>query len=54
MLYRLYDAAGRQDFENLPKLGAHLFRHTFAVSFIQAGGEIYHLSRLMGHSQIEH
>lgn len=51
LLYRLYDTAGRQHFQGL-KLGAHLFRHTFATRFIEAGGDVYKLSRLMGHSQI--
>ncbi len=51
ILYRLYDKAGRQHYQGL-KLGAHLFRHTFAVRFIEAGGDVYKLSRLMGHSQI--
>lgn len=50
-LYALYDKAGRRHYQGL-KLGAHLFRHTFAVRFIEAGGDVYKLSRLMGHSQI--
>ena len=32
---------------------AHKFRHFFAVQFLLAGGEIYKLSRLMGHSSVK-
>ncbi len=31
----------------------HTFRHTFAVNFLQCTGDIYKLSRLMGHSSVE-
>jgi site-specific recombinase XerD len=31
----------------------HTLRHTFATNFLLQGGEIYHLSRLMGHSDIK-
>lgn len=30
----------------------HLLRHTFASSFIRAGGNIYTLSRLLGHASV--
>jgi integrase/recombinase XerD len=30
----------------------HLFRHQFAVTYIRQGGDIYRLSRLLGHTAI--
>ena len=35
------------------RVSAHTFRHTFARMYLEQGGEIYKLSRLMGHSDIE-
>jgi site-specific recombinase XerD len=34
------------------KVHPHNFRHYFAVSYIRAGGDIYRLSRILGHSTI--
>jgi site-specific recombinase XerD len=30
----------------------HAFRHVFAVNYIRAGGDIYRLSRILGHSSV--
>jgi integrase/recombinase XerD len=35
------------------RVSAHTFRHTFACVYMENGGEIYKLSRLMGHSSVE-
>lgn len=43
MLYGLADKAGIED------VHAHKFRHTFAVNFLLQGGDVFVLSRLMGH-----
>ncbi len=48
MLYRLRDLAGRQHFDGI-RVSAHTLRHSFAVHYMQQGGDIYKLSRLMGH-----
>jgi site-specific recombinase XerD len=31
----------------------HTLRHTFAVSYLRAGGNIYYVSRILGHSSIK-
>ncbi|GER87820.1 tyrosine recombinase XerD [Dictyobacter vulcani] len=35
------------------RLSAHTFRHTFAKMYLQQGGELFKLSREMGHSDIQ-
>lgn len=48
MLYRLRDWAGISGV----RCSAHTFRHTFAVNFLLGGGDVYVLSRLLGHEKI--
>jgi energy-coupling factor transporter ATP-binding protein EcfA2 len=39
---------------NIPRLHAHLLRHTFATNFLLAGlGDIYQLAQLLGHEDIK-
>lgn len=47
MLYRLAKWAKIQDCH------AHKFRHTYAINFLLQGGDVYVLSRLMGHSSVQ-
>jgi len=38
----------------IPRIHAHLFRHTFATNFLVYGiGDVYELSRLLGHSDLK-
>jgi site-specific recombinase XerD len=48
LLYRLRDRAGIEGV----RVSAHTFRHTFAVRYLEAGGDIYRLARIMGHSTV--
>jgi integrase/recombinase XerD len=46
---RIKLAAGIEDIPVTP----HKFRHTFARSWLERGGEVYSLSRLLGHSSVK-
>ena len=48
-LYRIRDAIGLYDV----RLAAHTFRHSFARIWLEHGGELYSLSRLLGHSSVQ-
>lgn len=49
MLYRLRDKAGISGV----RVSAHIFRHTMACSYLRAGGDVYKLSRLLGHTSVQ-
>jgi integrase/recombinase XerD len=42
----------RADITNI-RVSAHTFRHTFAAMYLKNGGDVYKLSRLMGHSEVQ-
>jgi integrase/recombinase XerD len=49
VIKRIRIAAGIEDIPVTP----HKFRHTFARSWLERGGEVYSLSRLLGHSSVK-
>lgn len=52
VIYRLRDKAGRQHFQGV-RVSCHTFRHHYAVSYLEHGGDIYKLSRLLGHASVQ-
>jgi site-specific recombinase XerD len=49
LVHRVTEMAGITDVPVTP----HKFRHTFARTWLERGGELYSLSRLMGHSSVK-
>src|SRR5262249_59172915 len=49
LLERIGKAAGIQGV----RLSPHTFRHTFARGWLENGGEIFKLSRVLGHSEMQ-
>jgi site-specific recombinase XerD len=51
MLYVLRDKAEAQHFTGV-RVSAHTCRHTYVVLLLEAGGDVYKLSRLSGHGSV--
>ncbi len=47
-LYTLRDKAGVEGV----RVSAHTSRHTFSFNFLKATGDVYRLSKLLGHSSV--
>ena len=47
LLQRLAQRSG------IPRLHAHLLRHTFATKYLMAGGDIFSLQQILGHTSLE-
>jgi site-specific recombinase XerD len=50
-LRKIIDRLGKR--ADVERLHAHLFRHTFAVRYLMAGGDLMALKLMLGHSSIE-
>jgi site-specific recombinase XerD len=35
------------------RCSAHTLRHTFAVSYLRAGGNLFYFSKILGHSTLK-
>jgi site-specific recombinase XerD len=50
-LKQLIDRLGKK--ADIPRLRPHLFRHSFAVHYLMAGGDLVTLQRILGHTTIQ-
>lgn len=50
-LRHLLDRLGRR--AAIPDVHPHRFRHTFAITFLRNGGDIYSLQKLLGHTTLD-
>lgn len=51
ILHALRDAAGPEHFQSV-QVRPHVLRHSYAVNYLAQGGDLFKLSRLMGHTSV--
>lgn len=52
-LYEMVERLGNWAHITGVRCSPHTFRHTFAMNYLRQGGDIYRLSRLLGHATLE-
>ncbi len=51
-VYRMINRAGTRAHLEEVRCSPHTFRHTFAVTFLRNGGDVFSLQRILGHSSL--
>ena len=50
---QVFDNRRGRRIDDTVKVTPHVLRHTFARTWLERGGDVYSLSRLMGHSSVK-
>ena len=54
LAYTVARSSGESDWiDNIFAAGFHTMRHSFAVNYIRAGGDVFRLQRILGHTTLE-
>jgi integrase/recombinase XerD len=52
-LYQALERVGEKAGVDGVRLSPHTFRHTFAVNYLKNGGDVFKLSRILGHTEMQ-